>query len=136
MNQNATLLHFYPNELQKVFYSQVNVDFLWCRIHEMIDQLFGSRVIIVSKEDIVRVMGRIYKEKIENIVRMNNRVIMFIVQDVQHHHSEAKKYMNFSENFVDGQKLIDMSSGKGVDTKGIKNFTKFGTTNFGFYFTN
>lgn len=136
LQMDSVNYQLYPNHLQIDFYSQGNILYLNRRINELICQTYGTGVITIPEGDIVRIMNRVYTERVQNIVQMNTRVIMYIMSDINEHHIDTKKYLNYTENYVAGQKLIDMSSGKGMDLKIIKNFDKFNRSKLNFYFTN
>ncbi len=68
---------------------------------------------------IVRVMQRVLEQRLETIPKMNQRVLMYLVNDYLDYQVEANRNLHWADMFVASQRLYDQNARRGV----ISNWT-------------
>ena len=128
----------FPTYVPQGFFDNDNVLYIQNKIIELLLFEF-SKKIIIDIPSIIRVMQRVLEERLETIPKMNQRVIMYIMNEFRNHQLEINKVMNWEENYTASQKLYDpiaQSSHKPINIKLANRLGKQrvgGTLNF--YYT-
>lgn len=119
----------------KGYFSCKNVEFIKRKVQELVRKDFIVRM-VVDDGSVVRIMQRVLEERIDGIPRMNQRVIMYIVNNYLTYQIETNKHLNWAENFSNSQKLFDCTTRRGA----ISNWTVYSSpkltpSTVRFYFT-
>lgn len=117
------------------YFDKENVDFLSKKITETIKKDITTNVTI-DTASIVRVMQRVLEQRLETVPKMNQRVIMYVVDDYLDYQIECNRNLWWAEAYVQSQRLFDPSVRRGA----IANWTvklnpKETATTARFYFT-
>ena len=117
------------------FFDSDNVDFIQKKITEMINKDITTKV-TVPKESIARLMQRVLERRLDTVPRMNERTIMYAVNDYLNYQLETNKNLNWADGYIQSQRLFDPTCRRGV----ISNWTvklnpKHTPTTQRFYFT-
>lgn len=97
-----------------MYYTDFNINYIKHQIIEIMRNHMKAKV-IVCDEDIKRVMKRVLNEKPEDESRMNQRVVMYIVNEIKTHLLEKEKNLNFEENYVKSSGVYNNISKCGPD---------------------
>jgi hypothetical protein len=92
--------------LPEGYFDEDNITFIQSKIIEILLKEF-AQTILVSRNDIIRVMQSILEERRESIPKLNQRVIMHITSDFRRHQIEVSKHLDWATGFPYSQKLID-----------------------------
>lgn len=80
---------------------------------EFMDPVRGNPIhFTVSDADMARIMQRVAEERIESIPRMNQRVVMYIMNDYRTHQIARDRAMRWEENYRFADKLYDPTTGR------------------------
>ncbi len=88
------------------YFDYDNIQYIQDKIKTLLLREFVQEI-IVSHQDIIRVMQRVLAERRENVPKMNQRVLMYIMNDFRTHQIEVNRNYNWQEGYSDSQKLID-----------------------------
>ncbi len=88
------------------YFDSDNINFIQQKITELLSREFIQQI-LVSHSDIIRIMQRVLAERRENVPKMNQRVIMYITNDVRVHQLDVAKHYNWEEGYTSSQVLID-----------------------------
>lgn len=84
-------------------------------------------------------MQRILSERLEEIPRMNQRVIMELVNEIRTDQLDVNKHLRWEDGYAYSQQVYDSVGKKGPDTTAIKLANRLGKPCVGgtvsFYFT-
>lgn len=124
------------------FFDEDTISFIQSRVTEIIRREYVQYV-YMSREDIIKVMSSVLQQRRENVPKMCQRTIMFLVNDFLNHQINTTKFLNWEQGFVSSQSLMDsVGQTSKFDSRGIKTNDKKkynqqskvgGTTRF--YFT-
>lgn len=131
----ARLTTIWPGYIPHDYYTDENVEFLSKEITKAIQKDISTPV-KVDTGSIVRVMGRVLEQRLESIPKMNQRVIMYVVNDYLDYALQTNRNLLWADAYVDSQRLFDPSVRRGA----IANWTvklnpKNPATTSRFYFT-
>ncbi len=112
------------------FFDGDNVSFITNKITELMKREYYQSV-AVDKSSIVRVMQRIHLERMESVPKMNQRVIMSIMNEIRNHQNEMRKNLRYEENYKSSQLLYDPQVERGPDLKKIKLKNRLGKPRVG-----
>jgi hypothetical protein len=131
----ARIQTIWPGFVPEDYFTKENIDFLSRKITQMIHKDITTDVVI-DTGSIVRVMQRILEQRLEDIPKMNQRVIMSIVSEYLDYQIDVNKKLNWADAYVFSQRLYDPSARRGaVSSWGIKLNPKNMPTTSRFYFT-
>lgn len=131
----ARLTTIWPGYIPPDYYTKENVDFLSDQITKAIQKDITTPV-KVDTNSIVRVMGRVLEQRLETIPKMNQRVIMYVVNDYLDYQLDVNKKLNWADGYVQSQRLFDPTFRRGVVSSwGVKTNPKNSATTARFYFT-
>jgi hypothetical protein len=128
--------------LNEGFFDNENITFVQEKIAEVLHREF-FQTIVISRADIIRIMQRVLEERRENVAKMNQRVIMYITDDVRTHQFEVNRNLSWEAGYAYSQMRIDpigkieyfdRRSIKTNDMKLFDNKSRVGGT-LRFYFT-
>ncbi len=127
----------FPTVIPEEYFSKTNIEFIKNKIRYVLRYEF-KQDIIISTEDIVRILQRVLEERLQSIPKMNQRVVMYITNDFRNHQLEVEKNLNYEKNYYLSQRLYDPTVGRGPDTQKIKLANRLGKPKVGgtarFYF--
>jgi len=89
-------LYYAEKKGEPSFFDEENVEFIGARASKELAKEFESPVVFES-DDIVRVMTRIYEEKVEGVPEMNMRVIMVLCNSYRTHAYTTRKNLELQE---------------------------------------
>jgi len=120
----------FPGYVPAGFFDEENITFIREKVAHVLGLEFAQRV-NVDRASVVRIMQRVLGERLEDIPRMNQRVIMYITNDVRNHQAELKKHMNWEEHYILSRQLYDPSAERTFDTMIVKLKNRFGLPRVG-----
>jgi len=88
------------------YFDQDNIAFIANKITTVLSRQFKQRVTF-DRASIVRLMQRVAEERLESIPRMNQRVVMYAVNEFSVHQLEADKHMRWQAGYYASQQLYD-----------------------------
>lgn len=102
------------------FYDADNIAFIQEAISRELGKTFRQRI-AVDTNSIVRVMQRVYEEKLETVPQMNERVVMELCHEFRASQAEVRRNMNWEEGYVASQLLYNpIAKMSQVDHRAIK----------------
>ncbi len=129
----------FPGYIPSGYFDDSNVQFVQKKIQKVLGLNFTQKVDIPAG-DVVKVMLRILSQKLEEIPKMNERVVMQIVGEFRNHQIDVEKRLWWTQDSRTSTALIDGAEGLArYDPGSIKLANRFssplvgGTTRF--YFT-
>jgi hypothetical protein len=133
----AYLQTVYPGAITS-FFDEDNVLFIQQKITEKLSIIYQQKV-LVDIASIKRIMQRVYEARHETVPKMNQRVIMTIMNEFNDHQLSVNKHLTWEAHYQQSQKLYDASTARGPDLQGIKLANRLGKPDVGgtqrFYFT-
>jgi len=88
------------------YYDEDNIRFIQKKIVEVLKRKF-KQDILIDRGSIVRLMERAILERIETIPKMNQRVIMYAVNEFMVHQLQVDKHLKWEAHYVQSQRLYD-----------------------------
>lgn len=128
-----------PNQVVPVgFFHSDNINFISAKVTAVLNREFIQKVRI-DDASIIRIMERVLSERVEEVPKMNQRVIMYLTNEFRVHQDNASKHMMYEETFRNSQLLYnDLSNIVGYDPQNIKLANRLGESRVGhssrFYF--
>ena len=107
------------------YFDNDNVEFLRNKVREVLRREFVQDV-NVGRDSVVRVMQRVLEERRETVPRMNERVVMYITNEVRVHQLEVNRNLKWEAHFVESQRLYDPTTERGPDLGSIKLANRLG----------
>lgn len=102
----------HPGYIPSGYFSDDNVGLISKKVSELIKKR-SSADVVVDVGSIVRVMQRVLEQRLESLNRMNERVIMYIVNDYLTYQIECNKHLNWAKNYTNSQKFYDPKTKRG-----------------------
>ncbi len=132
MSSSGMILHTVgPTPVPKGYFSGDNILFIQRKVTELLSLRYKQKILF-DREGIVRLMQRVVEERLESVPRMNQRVIMYAMNDFMTHQVQANKVMQWGEGHVSSQKLYDQVGQKTyVDLWHIKQPNRLGVPRIG-----
>ena len=103
------VLHTQFNATPVGLFDEENIVFIQSKISEVLAREYKQRI-LVSRGDIIRVMGKITDQFLESIPRMNQRVVMDICHDFRISQAYVDRNLKLEAHYVLGQRLYDPSA--------------------------
>lgn len=88
------------------YFDDINITFIQSKVAEILKQEYAQHI-HMSRANIIRIMESVLSERRENIPRMNQRVVMTLVNDFRVHQLEVNKRLNLEKNYVVSQQLYN-----------------------------
>lgn len=88
------------------YYDEDNIRFIQNKIREVLKRKFVQNIRI-DRASIVRLMERALLDRSETIPRMNQRVVMYAVNEFMDYQLEVDKHLKWEAHFVESQRLYD-----------------------------
>jgi hypothetical protein len=136
----ARLLTVYPGFIPEGYFDEDNISFIQNKIVDILGRRYKQQVLI-DRASVIRVMQRVLSEKIETIPKMNQRVLMYLANDVMNHQEEVNKHLHWEENSFKTLQLVNLDTMVAATdvTYGVKFANRLGVPKVGntvrFYFT-
>lgn len=131
----ARLTTIWPGFIPHDYFVKENVDFLSKKITENIRKEIATDV-TVDTGSIVRIMQRVLEQRLETLPKMNQRVIMYVVNDYLDYQLETNRNLRWADGYVQSQRLFDPTCNRGVISNwSLKINPKNVPTTSRFYFT-
>lgn len=129
----------FPGFIPDGYFDNDNIDFIRDKVVKL-SLLEYTAGVNVDRASVIRIMDRVLNERIEPVVKMNQRVIMYLMDEIRNHQLTISKHLRYEENYIESQRLYDPTVDRaGVDIWGIKLSNKLGRSTVGgttrFYFT-
>ena len=140
MSTISTALTLVPNANIPIGYlDEDNIQFIQKKIVEVLKREF-KQDILIDRASIIRVMARILEERIEPVVKMNQRVVMTICNEFRVHQLQVDKHLKWEAHYSSSQQLYDPTVEiSRFDSQNIKLANRLGWEKVGgskrFYFT-
>jgi len=107
MSSVSTIHTLVPNATIPLgYYDEDNIRFIQNKIKEVLKRIF-IQDILIDRASIVRVMERVLLDRIESVVKMNQRVIMTIVNEYLVYQLQTTKVLKAEEYYWASQRLYD-----------------------------
>lgn len=120
-----------PTPIVGGFFDGDNVLFIQRKITEELSRQFKQKILF-DRGGVVRLMQRVAEERLESVPRMNQRVIMYAVNDFTTHQIEANKVMKWGEGLISSKSQFDTVGKKTVpDLKSMKFSNRLGVPHVG-----
>lgn len=129
-NNMAYTQTIFPGHIPDGYFDADNIEFIRNKIGRLLKREF-AQYINVDTASVKRVMQRVMEERPEPIVKMNQRVIMYITNDFRVHQEQARKHMNWEEHYIESQRLYDPTVERGPDLQSIKLANRLGNPRIG-----
>jgi hypothetical protein len=124
--------------IPKGYFDKDNIDFIIFKIQQQLAFDFKN-TILIDRPSVIRVMQRIIEERMEDIPKMNQRVVMELVNEIRTHQIDVNKRLKWEKGYTQSQLLYDPVGLKGPDVSSIKLANRLGKPKVGgtvgFYFT-
>lgn len=141
MSSVSTIHTLVPNATIPLgYYDEDNIRFIQNKITEVLRREYVQDILI-DRGSIVRLMERALVDgRIEDVPKMNQRVVMMACNDFRVHQLDANKHLMWEAHYVQSQRLYDptVESSK-VDLGNTKLANRLGKPKVGgttrFYFT-
>ncbi len=133
------VLHTQFNAAPVGLFDEDNITFIQSKISEVLAREYKQRILI-SRGDIIRVMGKITDQFLETIPKMNQRVVMEICNDFRINQAYVDRNLKLEAGFVLSQRLYNpISEVVQYDPSTIKLANRLGQAKVGgshrFFFT-
>ena len=115
----TSLLHTVFPGYRTFFFDNDNIVFIQQKITDIMSREYRQKI-NVDIASIVRVMERVYGERLETVPKMNQRVVMYICNEFRNHQLTASKHLKLEAHYTESQKLFDSSTQRGPDLYNIK----------------
>jgi len=109
MNNSYNL---FPSQHSTEFITTERIDKLKYLIERNLRIHFG-RYVPVERDGVIMIMNRVIQERIQSYEIMEQRVVMYLTNEVRNHYSQNIKHMNWETNYVNSQKQFDMHGNVG-----------------------
>jgi hypothetical protein len=121
------------------YFDEDNIRFIQKKITQVLKRIF-TQDILIDRGSIIRLMERAITDRIEVIVKMNQRVIMMASNEFIIHQMNVEKHLNWEQHYVLSQSLYDPSvESVKYDSQNTKLPNRLGLPKVGgtsrFYFT-
>ena len=126
----AYLQTIFPGYVPDGFFTDENIQFVREKIARVLKNEYVQDI-LVDNASIVRVMQRVVGERLEPVPRMNQRVIMYILDDFRNYQNELQKHMNWEEHYIESQRLYDPTTERTFDTMIVKTANRLGVPRVG-----
>src|SRR5205809_464165 len=120
----------FPGYRPDGYFDNDNIEFLRSKVADMMKREYDQYVNI-DRASVIRVMQRVMEERAEPIVKMNQRVLMYLTNEVRVHQYDARKHENWEEHYVESQRLYDPTTERGPDLQSIKLANRLGKDRVG-----
>lgn len=125
--------------LPEGYFDNDNILFVQRKITEVLRRRYTQDV-LMDRGSIVRLMERSLMDRLESVPKMNQRAVMFGVNEFMNHQEEANKRLKWEAHYELSQRLYDPSTETvRYDPQGIKLANRLGWSKVGgtkrFYFT-
>jgi len=140
MSTISTALTLVPNANIPIgYFDEDNIQFIQKKIVEVLKREFKQEILI-DRASIIRVMSRVLEERIEPVVKMNQRVVMTICNEFRVHQLQVDKHLKWEAHYFSSQQLYDPTVEiSRYDSQNIKLANRLGWDKVGgskrFYFT-
>lgn len=88
------------------YFDEDNIRFIQKKIIEVLKRKFKQEILF-DRGSIVRLMERALLDRIETIPRMNQRVVMYAVNEFMVHELQVDKHLKWEAHYVQSQRLYD-----------------------------
>lgn len=122
--------HTFVDNVPFGFTGRENVDFVREKIIDVLLYEFSQRIEI-DRPSILRVMQRVMEERLEHVPRMNERVVMYICNEVRNHQYQIRKHLQIEEDMIRDNKVRSDSKSSVFDTMMYKRPNRLGTSKVG-----
>lgn len=115
----------FPGYRPDGFFDDDNIEFLRGKIAEILQRTYVQKINF-DRASIIRYMQRVISERLETVAKMNQRVIMYAVNEYLNHQSDIHKKLKWEENYIESQRLYDPTVERGPDLQNIKLANRLG----------
>jgi hypothetical protein len=120
----------FPGYVPDGFFDRDNIEFLRNKIAEILQRTYVQKIVF-DNASVVRIMQRVLGERLETIPKMNQRVIMYCVNEYLLHQQDIHKKLKWEEHYIESQRLYDPTVERGPDLMNIKLSNRLGKPTVG-----
>ena len=120
----------FPGYRPDGYFDNDNIEFIRAKVAELMKREY-SQAVNIDRASVIRVMSRVMEERPEPIVRMNQRVLMYLMNEVRVHQYDLQKHMKWEEHYIESQRLYDPTTDRGPDLQNIKLANRLGKARIG-----
>ena len=107
MSSVSTIHTLVPNATIPLgYYDEDNIRFIQNKIKEVLKRVY-IQDILIDRASIIRIMERVLLDRIEPVVKMNQRVIMTICNEYITYQLDVTRKLRAEENYWASQRLYD-----------------------------
>jgi restriction endonuclease len=117
------------------YFTQENIEFISKKATEMVNKDISTHVVFTTQA-ILNVLQRVLEQRLESVPKMNQRALMYLVNDYLDYQVEANRNLWWADAYIVSQRLFDPSVRRGVISNWtVKTNPKKTPTTARFYFT-
>lgn len=105
--------------LHSGFFASDNVQFIKKKVGEILKRTYGKEIVF-SDASVKMIQLRIWRQQLQAVPLMNERVIMELTSEFRNDQTQVNKHLTWEEGYWASQLLYDPIFNKGVDLNGIK----------------
>lgn len=120
----------FPGAVPDGYFESENIEFIRRKAAEVLSIEF-VQTILFDRASVVRIMQRVLDERLETIPKMNQRVIMYLVNEYRVHQADLHKKFKWEEHYIESQRLYDPTTARGPDLQNIKLANRLGKPRVG-----
>jgi hypothetical protein len=120
----------FPGYIPDGYFDNDNIEFIRAKVADILKLEYVQKVNI-DRASVIRIMQRVLEERSEPIVRMNQRVLMYLTNEVRNHQYNVQKHLNWEEHYIESQRLYDPTTERGPDLQKIKLSNRLGKPRIG-----
>lgn len=120
----------FPGHIPDGYFDNDNIEFVRSKIAQVLKREY-IQLVNIDRGSVIRIMQRVMEERPEPVVKMNQRVIMYICNEVRNHQATVHKHSNWEEHYRESQKLYDPTVERGPDLQKIKLANRLGKNRIG-----
>lgn len=120
----------FPGHVPDGYFDNDNIEFIRSKIAEVLKREY-VQYINVDRASVIRIMQRVIEERPEPVVKMNQRVVMYICNEFRNHQDTIHKHSKWEEHYRESQKLYDPTVERGPDLQNIKLANRLGKPRIG-----
>jgi hypothetical protein len=120
----------FPGYIPDDYFEDENVEFIRRKAAEILKIDF-VQTILFDKASVIRIMQRVLQERLEPVPKMNQRVLMYLLNEYRNHQADLHKKFKWEEHYIESQRLYDPTTGRGPDLQNIKLANRLGKSRVG-----
>lgn len=120
----------FPGFIPDGYFDNDNVEFIRDKVARVLNVDYKQHINI-DRASVIRIMQRVLEERTDTIPMLNQRVIMYLVDEFRNYQGQLMKHMKWEENYIESQRLYDPTVERGPDLQMIKLSNRLGRDRVG-----